>query len=118
MLVVQDVPEVPSAPMVAPMKPYPIGPSAPLAPSVVTGRYWTREGLDRPLVPLVLRDGAQGVEVLHWDDDAKWVGDYAFREPVYCGPAAPYPRSPAIARIGDRFSVVYDVRLSGAGVLS
>lgn len=70
-----------------------------MKPSIVTSRHWVREGLDQPLRPIELRDGAQAVEVLRFDDDDKWVrythprlGPYAVV--VYCGPAAPFPRRP------------------------
>jgi len=79
----------------------PTKPTAPLTPSVVTSRHWTRAGLDRPLRSIELRDGAQPVEVLHHDDEARFVTTPlspfgVWHIPVYCGPAAPYPTSPNV----------------------
>jgi hypothetical protein len=102
----------------------PTRPAAPLRPSVVTSRHWTRAGLDQSLRPMELRDGAQPVGLHEPDSHAAMVaiiehGAKVWRT-VCCGPAAPYPRPPAptrvaagVARIGDRFATVHDVRLGG-----
>jgi hypothetical protein len=99
--------ELPGAALVAPVDA--------MKPSTVTSRHWTRAGLDQPLRPIALRDGAQAVEVLHHDDlhclVSSWLNGYPCQVPVYCGPAAPFPVRPAFARIGERSTQVRDISL-------
>ena len=89
-----------------------------MKPSIVTSRHWTREGLDQPLRPIELRDGAQAVDVLHFDDERKWVRyahpqDGLYATEVYCGPAAPFPPTPPgmghVNTIAPRTDLLHDI---------
>jgi hypothetical protein len=90
---------------------------APMTPSVVTSRHWVRAGMDETFWSIELRDGAQPVEYRATEDPERMVkiwkrGAYEY-VPVWCGPEAPFPARPMVARIGDRLTVVYDLQLGG-----